>query len=48
MTSIGKLHYRSEADDTGFAEQIIAIHIAKGVGDLKGLLRDPLPPPCRQ
>jgi choline-sulfatase len=40
--SVGKLHYRSETDDTGF-EQIAPLHVVDGVGDLKGLLRDPLP-----
>lgn len=43
VTSIGKLHYRNETDDTGFTEQIVPMHLAKGEGDLKGLLRDPLP-----
>lgn len=43
VTSIGKLHYRNEIDDTGFTEQIVPMHLAKGEGDLKGLLRDPLP-----
>lgn len=41
--SIGKLHYRSEADDTGFAEQILPMHVVNGIGDLLGSVRDPLP-----
>lgn len=41
--SIGKLHYRNETDDTGFAEQIMPMHVRDGVGDLLGALHDPLP-----
>ena len=41
--SIGKLHYRSEEDDTGFDEQIIPMHIMAGVGDLHGSIRPDLP-----
>ena len=41
VTSIGKLHYVS-ADPArdGFHEEIIPMHIADGVGDLSGLIRD--------
>lgn len=45
VTSIGKLHYRDEHDDTGFARQILPMHMVAEGGDLRGLLRDPLPPP---
>lgn len=41
--SIGKLHYRNAEDDTGFAEQILPMHVVDGVGDLLGAVRDPLP-----
>ena len=41
--SVGKLHYRSEEDDAGF-EQIVPLHVVDGVGDVKSLLRAPLPP----
>ncbi|MBX3666420.1 MAG: sulfatase-like hydrolase/transferase [Burkholderiales bacterium] len=41
--SIGKLHYRSVEDDTGFTEQIMPMHVVDGVGDLLGAVRDPLP-----
>lgn len=41
--SIGKLHYRSERDDTGFTEQILPMHVVDGVGDLLGAVRNPLP-----
>ena len=43
VVSIGKLHYRSERDDTGFDEQIIPMHIMVGVGDLHGSIRPDLP-----
>ncbi len=41
VTSIGKLHYLS-ADPArdGFHEEIIPMHIADGIGDLSGLIRD--------
>lgn len=43
VTSIGKLHYTGDEVDGGFTEQIIPMHIEAGVGDLYGLIRDPLP-----
>lgn len=43
VASIGKLHYVDEQAPTGFDEQIIPMHIECGVGDLYGLLRQPLP-----
>ena len=43
VTSIGKLHYRGEADDNGFDEEIIPLHVLDGLGDLHGLIRDDLP-----
>lgn len=43
VTSIGKLHYMKETDPTGFDEQILPMHIAHGVGDLQGLIRNPMP-----
>jgi len=43
VVSIGKLHYTNEEADTGFDQQIIPMHIEGGVGDLHGLLREPLP-----
>lgn len=42
--SIGKLHYRSEKDDTGFDEEILPLHVVDGLGDLLGLIRDDMPP----
>jgi len=43
VVSIGKLHYRNEADDAGFDEQIMPMHVARNGGDIKSLLRNPLP-----
>jgi choline-sulfatase len=43
VTSVGKLHYRFESDPTGFDEQIVAMHMADGVGDLMGSIRPDLP-----
>ena len=43
VSSIGKLHYTGADIDGGFSEQIIPMHIEAGVGDLYGLIRDPLP-----
>lgn len=43
VTSIGKLHFRNETDDTGFTRQILPMHVVDGIGDLLGAVRDPLP-----
>ncbi len=40
VESIGKLHYRSESDPTGFDRQHLPMHIAPGGGALIGVLRD--------
>lgn len=39
VTGIGKFHFRNGEDDNGFSEEIAAMHIAEGVGELIGLLR---------
>ncbi|GAB5435275.1 sulfatase-like hydrolase/transferase [Falsiruegeria mediterranea] len=39
VTAIGKLHYRSTADDNGFAEEIHTMHVVDGVGSPLTLLR---------
>ena len=39
VTTIGKLHYRSVEDDTGFPNQRLPMHVVDGVGDVFGLLR---------
>jgi choline-sulfatase len=46
VTTIGKLHYRSSEDDTGFPDQRLAMHVHRG-GDLRGVSLRPqgqLPP----
>ena len=43
VESIGKLHYRSAQDNTGFERQREAVHIAGGMGQVWGCVRDPLP-----
>jgi choline-sulfatase len=45
VVSIGKLHFRATADDNGFSEEILPLHVLDGVGDLIGMLREP--PPVR-
>ncbi len=43
VVSIGKQHYRSAADDTGFSEQILPMYLANhGRGWPKGLQRKPM------
>ena len=43
VTSIGKLHYRSAADDTGFSEQILPMYLTnEGRGWPQGLQRKPM------
>jgi len=39
VTAIGKLHYRSETDPTGFSDEIDTLHVVNGKGDLLGLNR---------
>jgi choline-sulfatase len=43
VVSIGKLHFRSTADDNGFSEEIVPMHVIDGKGDLMGLVRENLP-----
>ena len=43
VLSIGKLHYRDEADPTGFDTQVHPMHVVDGVGDVMGAVRDQLP-----
>lgn len=42
--SIGKLHYRSADDDTGFSRQIAPTHVVGGEGWVQALLRRPIEP----
>ena len=41
VVSIGKLHFRATADDNGFSEEILPLHVLDGRGDLIGMLREP-------
>ena len=43
VESIGKLHYASEVAPTGFGRQWQPMHLADGVGQVWGSVRDPLP-----
>jgi len=43
VESIGKLHYRNSEDSTGFEVQHQPMHIWKGIGQVWGAVRDPLP-----
>lgn len=43
-TTIGKLHYRSSSDDTGFPDQRRPLHVREGRGDLFHALRGLQPP----
>ncbi|WP_126975844.1 sulfatase-like hydrolase/transferase [Frigidibacter oleivorans] len=45
MDVTGKLHYRSDADDNGFTEELDTMHRLRGTGDLIGSIRNPSPPP---
>ncbi|MCC7367071.1 MAG: sulfatase-like hydrolase/transferase [Chloroflexi bacterium] len=44
VTTIGKLHFRSADDDTGYPDQRIPLHCHEGLGDLRGILRAQMPP----
>lgn len=41
--SIGKLHYRSDADDHGFDEEILPMNVHRSIGWPICMLRDPAP-----
>jgi choline-sulfatase len=44
VTTIGKLHYASSEDDTGFPDQRIPLHVVDGRGMIFNLLRGDMPP----
>jgi len=46
-TSIGKLHFRNKEDDTGFAEQIIPMHVVGGKGDIRSCIKRPMVGPMK-
>jgi choline-sulfatase len=43
VDAIGKLHFRSTADDNGFTEEVEPLHVVDGVGDVLGCVRDEPP-----
>ncbi len=43
VESIGKLHYANEQAPTGFTEQHNPLHLADGIGQVWGSVRNPLP-----
>lgn len=43
VEALGKLHFRDSRDDTGFSTQHETMHLADGVGQVWGSVRDPLP-----
>jgi len=45
VESIGKLHYVNGHDQTGFDRQHHAMHLDKGIGQVWGSVRDPVPGP---
>ena len=44
VMSIGKLHYRSAADDNGFSRELAPMYVHNGTGWLSSLLREPPTP----
>jgi choline-sulfatase len=40
VVSIGKLHFRREGDPNGFSTEIMPMHVAGGVGDVAGSIRE--------
>jgi choline-sulfatase len=43
VESVGKLHYRQASDPTGFDRQHEPMHLADGIGQVWGSVRDPMP-----
>lgn len=43
VTAIGKLHYRSDEDDTGWNQEIDTLHVINGDGDVAGCIRTDMP-----
>jgi choline-sulfatase len=43
VTTIGKLHYRQDEDDTGFPDKRLSMHVLDGTGDVFSLVRDNMP-----
>ncbi len=47
VESIGKLHYANASASTGFSEQHDPLHLADGIGQVWGSVRNPLPSSSR-
>jgi choline-sulfatase len=45
VESIGKLHYANREAPTGFGRQHLPMHLAEGIGQVWGSVRDPIPGP---
>ncbi len=43
VDAIGKLHYRSAADEDGFSQKLVPLNVVDGIGDLLGSVRDEVP-----
>jgi choline-sulfatase len=48
VTAIGKLHFRSDSDPAGFEASMITMHVAGGLGDIRGCVKRPMPPPLKR
>jgi choline-sulfatase len=48
VTSIGKLHFRSDEDPTGFENSMIPMHVDGGLGDIRGCVKRPMAPPLKR
>ena len=48
VEAIGKLHYQNAQADTGFTRQQRSMHLAGGIGQVWGSVRDPLPDMARE
>ena len=43
VDSIGKLLYRSAADEDGFTEKVLPLNVVDGIGDVMGSIRESIP-----
>ena len=48
VTSIGKLHFRSDKDPTGFEASMIPMHVDGGIGDIRGCVKRPMAPSLKR
>jgi choline-sulfatase len=40
VTTVGKLHYRDDSDDTGFPDKRLSLNVLNGIGDVYSLIRE--------